>query len=76
MTSEAYGASADSIEVAAAAKTSLFAGPLRWPVRPYDESVHRSYAGQWFAFALITLVGSIVLVSRGRRKPATGAGDA
>ena len=67
---------ADSLEVAEAAKTSVFAGPLRWPVRPYDESVHRSYAGQWFAFALIALVGSIVLVVRGRRKPAPGAGDA
>jgi len=67
---------ADSIEVAEAAKSSVFAGPLRWPVRPYDESVHRSYAGQWFAFALITLVGSIVLVVRGRRKAAPGAGDA
>jgi surfeit locus 1 family protein len=67
---------ADSIEVAEAAKTSVFAGPLRWPVRPYDESVHRSYAGQWFAFALITLVGSLVLVLRGRTKPAPGAGDA
>jgi surfeit locus 1 family protein len=67
---------ADSIEVAAEAKTSVFAGPLRWPVRPYDESVHRSYAGQWFSFALISLVGSIVLVVRGRRKPAPDAGDA
>ena len=67
---------ADSLEVAEAAKTSVFAGPLRWPVRPYDESVHRSYAGQWFAFALISLVGSIVLVLRGRRKAAPGAGGA
>lgn len=67
---------ADSIAVAEAAKTSVFAGPLRWPVRPYDESVHRSYAGQWFAFALISLVGSIVLVLRGRTKPAPGADDA
>lgn len=67
---------ADSLEVAEAAKTSVFAGPLRWPVRPYDESVHRSYAGQWFAFAIITLVGSIVLVLRGRRKAAPGADGA
>ena len=59
---------ADSIEVAEAAKVGPFAGPIRWPVRPYDETVHKSYAGQWFAFAAITLIGSIALVVRGRRK--------
>ena len=55
---------ADSIEVA---HEGQFAGPIRWKVRPYDETVHMSYAGQWFAFAAIALVGSIVLVLR--RKP-------
>jgi len=59
---------ADSIEVAEEAKASPFAGPIRWPVRPYDESIHRSYAGQWFAFAAIALIGTIVLVVRGRKQ--------
>jgi len=59
---------ADSIEVAAEAKAGPFAGPIRWPVRPYDETIHMSYAGQWFAFAAITLIGTIVLLARGRRK--------
>ena len=39
----------------------------------YDESMHRSYAGQWFAFAAIALIGSIALVLRGRAKPAPEA---
>ena len=61
---------ADSLEVAQEASASAFAGPLRPPVRFYDETVHVSYAGQWFAFAAIALIGSIVLVVRGRTKPA------
>jgi surfeit locus 1 family protein len=61
---------ADSLEVAQEAKASAFAGPLRRPVIYYDESMHRSYAVQWFAFAAIALIGSIVLVVRGRAKPA------
>lgn len=66
---------ADSLEVARAALTSPFAGPLRAAPRPYDEGMHGSYAGQWFAFAAITLIGSIVLVLRGgRANPATGTG--
>lgn len=43
------------------------AGPIRSDVRFFDETVHMSYAGQWFAFAVIALVGSIVLA---RKKPA------
>ncbi|MEP7028880.1 MAG: SURF1 family protein [Candidatus Eisenbacteria bacterium] len=42
------------------------ATPIRSAPRAFDETVHLSYAGQWFAFALITFVGSIVLA---RRKP-------
>jgi surfeit locus 1 family protein len=34
------------------------------------ERVHVSYAIQWFAFALIALVGSIALMVRGAREPA------
>jgi cytochrome oxidase assembly protein ShyY1 len=36
-------------------------------VKFYDETVHMSYAGQWFAFAAIALIGSFLLA---RRKPA------
>jgi surfeit locus 1 family protein len=61
---------ADSLEVAAMAARSAFAGPTRWPVRPYDETMHRSYAGQWFSFAAIAFIGSVVLVLRGRKKTA------
>jgi surfeit locus 1 family protein len=59
---------ADSLEVAQEARASAFAGPLRPAVRFYDETVHVSYAGQWFAFAAIALIGSIVLVVRGRAR--------
>lgn len=65
---------ADSLEVLQAAESGPFAGPLRMAPRPYDEGMHRSYAGQWFAFAAITLIGSIVLVLKGRANPATGKG--
>jgi surfeit locus 1 family protein len=58
---------ADSAEVAAQAKVGPFAGPLRSAPRPYDESMHRSYAGQWFSFAAIALIGALVLVLKGRR---------
>jgi len=42
-------------------------GPARSDVKFFDETVHLSYAGQWFAFAAIALVGSILLA---RKKPA------
>jgi surfeit locus 1 family protein len=42
-------------------------GPARSDVKFYDETVHMSYAGQWFAFAAIALVGSFLLA---RKKPA------
>jgi cytochrome oxidase assembly protein ShyY1 len=37
-------------------------------VRFFDESMHRGYAGQWFSFAAISLIGMFVL-SRRRRVP-------
>jgi len=43
------------------------AGPARSEVKFYDETVHMSYAGQWFAFAAIALIGPILLA---RKKPA------
>jgi surfeit locus 1 family protein len=43
------------------------AGPVRSEVKFYDETVHMSYAGQWFAFAVIALLGPILLA---RKRPA------
>jgi surfeit locus 1 family protein len=37
-----------------------------------DEQVHVSYAIQWFSFAAVTLVGSLVLALRARRARAAG----
>ncbi len=38
-----------------------------------DENVHLSYAVQWFAFAIVTLVGSLALAIRARRARAAAA---
>jgi cytochrome oxidase assembly protein ShyY1 len=38
-----------------------------------DPQVHLSYAIQWFAFALVTVIGSIVLALRGRKARPGGA---
>jgi surfeit locus 1 family protein len=38
--------------------------PARLGVPPLDEGPHLSYAIQWFAFALIALVGAGVVVTR------------
>ena len=48
--------------------------PRRVPVRFADTTIHWSYAGQWFFFALITLVGPLVVarVRRRRRLDASG----
>jgi surfeit locus 1 family protein len=42
------------------------AQPVREPPRPYDETMHVSYAIQWFTFAAILLVGPLFL-ARARR---------
>jgi surfeit locus 1 family protein len=50
------------------------APPMRDPPPPFDEATHLSYAIQWFAFAGITLVGSLAYaLRRGARAPAAGA---
>jgi len=41
--------------------------PLRTPPRPLDESMHLSYAVQWFLFAAILLGGSAAVAWSGRR---------
>jgi surfeit locus 1 family protein len=38
--------------------------PYRWPVTPLDDGPHLSYAIQWFSFAVITLVGTAVLLRK------------
>jgi len=40
--------------------------PRRWPPPAFDDGPHLSYAIQWFSFALIALVGTAVLIRRGR----------
>lgn len=40
--------------------------PRRLPPPTLDAGPHRSYAAQWFAFALIAIVGSVVLFKRSR----------
>lgn len=42
--------------------------PFRASLPPLDEGPHRGYALQWFAFALITMVGTVAAVQRGRRE--------
>jgi surfeit locus 1 family protein len=45
------------------------AQPLRTNPTPYDEMMHLSYAIQWFSFATILVVGSLILGLR-RKRPA------
>jgi len=40
--------------------------PRRWPLPALDNGPHLSYAIQWFSFALIGLVGTAVLIRKGR----------
>ena len=40
--------------------------PRRWPAPAFDNGPHLSYAIQWFSFALIALVGTAVLIRKGR----------
>ena len=40
--------------------------PVRVAPAPLNEGMHLSYAVQWFSFALIILVGAVVLALRGR----------
>jgi surfeit locus 1 family protein len=47
--------------------STLAARPVRVPPRPADESMHLSYAVQWFSFATIIVVGSAALGLRRRR---------
>jgi surfeit locus 1 family protein len=40
--------------------------PRRWPRPSLDNGPHLSYAIQWFSFAVIALVGTAVMIRKGR----------
>ena len=40
--------------------------PRRWPPPTFDDGPHLSYVIQWFSFALIALVGTALLIRKGR----------
>ena len=42
--------------------------PVREAPAPYDETMHLSYAVQWFAFAVILLVGPVAIARSRRRR--------
>jgi surfeit locus 1 family protein len=44
--------------------------PARFTLPVLDEGPHRSYAIQWFAFALIALAGAVIVVRNDRRETA------
>ena len=43
--------------------------PARFTLPVLDEGPHRSYAIQWFAFAVIALVGAVIVVRNDRQRP-------
>ena len=47
--------------------------PARFTLPVLDEGPHRSYAIQWFAFAIIALVGAVIVVRNDRQRPAVSA---
>jgi len=53
-------------------------GAPQWPAReapaPYEETLHLSYAIQWFAMAAIVLAGSAAVARSRRHRPGDGAG--
>jgi len=60
--------------VVALGKDSVIAGvPLRIAPPPLDEGPHRSYAIQWFAFALIAIGGATFVILKDREARAAAA---
>lgn len=60
------------------ADASIVGRPARLAVPPLDSGPHMGYAIQWFAFALIALAGTGIIIFRGtnRREGPDGARDA
>jgi len=50
--------------------------PVRADPPPLDEGPHRAYAVQWFAFALVGVVGSVLVLARDRRSKGSQAREA
>ncbi|MEO8334403.1 MAG: SURF1 family protein [bacterium] len=48
--------------------TADLSHPARRDLPVLDEGPHRGYAGQWFSFAIISLVGAAIVVRRERTK--------
>lgn len=48
--------------------------PLRWPAPAPDAGPHLSYAIQWFSFALIIVVGTVILLRKAVTASEDGAG--
>jgi surfeit locus 1 family protein len=48
------------------------AEPRRVPARPADTTIHLNYAGQWFFFALVSILGPILFRRARRRRAASG----
>ena len=46
--------------------------PVRADPPPLDEGPHRAYAVQWFAFALVGFVGTVLVLQRDRRRGTNG----
>ena len=46
--------------------------PVRADPPPLDEGPHRAYAVQWFAFALVGVVGTVLVLQRDRRRGTNG----
>jgi surfeit locus 1 family protein len=61
---------ADSAAVAVTRDTATARpSPARFTLPVLDEGPHRSYAIQWFAFAIIALVGAVIIVRNDRQRP-------
>jgi len=54
--------------VAGDATAHLPLGLMRWPAPVLDEGPHLSYTVQWFSFALIILVGTVILFRKQARE--------
>jgi surfeit locus 1 family protein len=68
----ATGDSAHSGADAAVTPVAERQAPARFTLPVLDEGPHRSYAIQWFAFAIIALVGAVIVVRNDRHRDDDG----